>query len=210
MTPDTPATTRLILVRHGRVAGIDPPAFRGRADLPLLEAGLEDAAAARDYVGRLDRASVLFTSPLQRCVQTASIIGEPLGLEPQPIPELSDIDYGRWQGLTYAELAQREPDAFSKWIAQPDLVDIPGGESLRVLAERVAAFCQRLVETHAGQVAIAVGHDSVNRVLLLQALGLPLSRFWRLGQEPCAVNVLAHDGGDWTVCSVNETGHLRR
>ena len=152
----------------------------------------------------------MYTSPLQRCVQTASIIGEPLGLTPQVAPELIDIDYGSWQGLTYAELAEREPAGLKQWISRPDLVDIPEGESVPALADRVAAFWQRLLEAHAGEVVIAVGHDSVNRVLLLQALGLPLARFWRLGQEPCAVNLLAHDGGDWAVQSLNETGHLRK
>jgi len=130
-------------------------------------------------------------------------------LNRQVAPELIDIACGSWQGLTYAELAEREPAQFNRWISRPDLVEIPGGESLPALAERVAAFCRRLLEAHAGEVVIAVGHDSVNRVLLLQALGLPLSRFWRLGQEPCAVNRLAHDGRDWTVQSLNETGHLR-
>lgn len=153
---------------------------------------------------------VLYTSPLQRCVQTATLIGKAQQLEPMVAPELNDIDYGAWQGVSHIELARRDPARFAAWMQRPDQVEIPGGESLASVAARVTAFVQNLVVRHAGETVILVSHDSVNRVLLLHALGLPLSRFWRLGQDPCAVNRLSHGSGEWTVHSVNETAHLRQ
>jgi probable phosphoglycerate mutase len=55
-----------------------------------------------------------------------------------------------------------------------------------------------------------VGHDSVNRVILLHALDLPLSRYRRLGQEPCAINEIDFSDGEFTIRSINKTDHLRQ
>jgi phosphoserine phosphatase len=63
---------------------------------------------------------------------------------------------------------------------------------------------------HPTDTVVVVGHDSVNRVMLLHALGLPLSRYWRLGQHPCAINEIDFSGDDCAVLSMNETGHLKQ
>jgi probable phosphoglycerate mutase len=66
-----------------------------------------------------------------------------------------------------------------------------------------------IVSQHLGQTVLLVGHDSVNRIFLLLALELPLSRYWLLRQSPCGVSVLEHSGmSGWVVASVNETAHL--
>lgn len=201
-------STRIALVRHGHVEGIDPPRFRGRSELSLTEDGLRQAAATRDYVLAFARAQALYASPLGRCLRTGAIIGAPHGLVPQPLPEFNDIDYGAWQGLTHDEVLRRDPGAFAAWQATPDQARIPGGETLALVASRVARALSMLLGRHPDATIILVGHDSVNRLLLLQVLGLPLSRYQRICQDPCAVNVLEHEGRDWTVHSMNETAHL--
>jgi len=57
---------------------------------------------------------------------------------------------------------------------------------------------------------VLVGHDSVNRVMLLHALGLPVSRYWRLEQNPCAINEIEFSADGFTVLSMNETYHLKQ
>jgi probable phosphoglycerate mutase len=78
-----------------------------------------------------------------------------------------------------------------------------------VLTRAVAAL-REVTGRHPGVTVVLVGHDSVNRVILLHALDLPLSRYRRLGQDPCAINVIDFLDGDFTVQSVNETWHLRQ
>ena len=201
--------TRVILVRHGHVEGIDPPRFRGRSELPLSELGLRQAEATRDYLGALGRVQALYTSPLRRCLRTGAIIGEPHGLTPKPLADLNDFDYGTWQGLTHDEIRRRDPGAFAAWSAAPDQVCIPGGERLAAVADRAAHALWTVLGRHPDAITILVSHDSVNRVLLLQALRLSLSRYWRIRQDPCSVSVLERTGDDWTVHSINETAHLR-
>jgi len=67
-----------------------------------------------------------------------------------------------------------------------------------------------VVDGHPSDTLVLVAHDSVNRVILLHALGLPLSRYWRLGQHPCAINEIDFLGDGSVVLSMNETGHLKQ
>jgi phosphoserine phosphatase len=199
----------VIVVRHGHVEGIDIPRFRGRVHLSLAASGLQQAEQAGEYVRKLaPHPSVIYTSPLTRCVTTAAIIGNPLGLAPVPREGLNDINYGSWQGRLVSDVTNEDPSTVAKWFKSPVEVEILGGETLLVLADRVRTTVGEIVSTNAGNAVVVVAHDSVNRTILLQALGLPLNHYWRLGQSPGAVNHLSYVDGEWTVESLNETAHL--
>jgi probable phosphoglycerate mutase len=70
------------------------------------------------------------------------------------------------------------------------------------------AALRDVIGRHPRETVAVVGHDSVNRVILLHALDLPLSRYRRLGQDPCAINEIDFSAGEFTVRSVNGTWHL--
>ena len=200
--------TTILLTRHGHVEGISPVRFRGRAELPLSELGRAQAAALGRYVALNFKPDAIYTSPLGRCRDTGAEIARHFGLAAVALDGLADIDYGEWQGLTPADAEQRWPKEAADWRARPQLVEIPGGESLALLLARASAALHDILARHqAGTIAI-VAHESVNRVLLLRALDLGLSRYWHLGQEPCALNRLEFTNGDFVVHSINETQHL--
>ena len=203
------AGTRIVLVRHGHVERIDPPRFRGQTDLPLTDCGVRQAEKTRDLVACLPRPIAAYASPLSRCMTTAGIIALPLSLAVTPMPTFLDIDYGDWQGRSYQEVQKANPEGFACWFDTPHLAIIPGGETLLQLAGRVAETMRDIVARHRGDTVLLVGHDTVNRVLLMLALDLPLSRFWHLRQDPCAVNIVTHDEGGWRVVSMNEASHLQ-
>jgi len=209
MSRDASASTRIVLVRHGHVEGIDPPRFRGQTDLPLTDRGMRQAEKTRDLVAWLPHPIAAYASPLSRCMTTAEIIVQPLSLTVTPMPSFLDINYGDWQGRSYQEVQQEDPEGFARWFDTPQLAIIPGGETLLQLAGRVAATMRGIVAKHSGETLLLVGHDTVNRVLLLLALDLPLSRFWHLRQDPCAVNIVTYDEGGWRVVSMNEASHLQ-
>ena len=199
-----------MLVRHGHVEGIEPPRFRGRTDLPLTFHGFQQAEKTRDVLGRALRPTAAYASPLSRCITTAEVIVQPDPIEVTPMSSFVDIDYGDWQGRTYEEVQQSDPQRFAEWFQAPHLAVIPGGEMLLGVAERVAETTRTIAARHPGETVLLVGHDSVNRVLLLLALDMPMSRFWHLRQDPCAVNLVTRDDTHgWRVASMNETGHLR-
>ena len=201
--------TKIILVRHGHVEGISPERFRGRVYLALTAEGRRQAEATAHRIHATWGPTAVFASPLSRSRATAAAIATPLGLSPRPLGGLIDIDYGQWQGLTPDEVRARWPGFLETWYRAPDWAAIPGGETLQDVLVRALSVLRGVVDRHPSDTVVLVAHDSVNRVILLHALGLPLSRYWRLGQHPCAINEIDFSGEDCTVLSMNETGHLK-
>ena len=201
--------TRIILVRHGHVEGITPERFRGRADLMLTPEGRGQAAATGRRIAASWSPSAIYTSPLSRCQVTGEAIGKPLGLSPTALEGLNDIDYGEWQGLTPAEVRGRWAELLDAWYRTPEWVAIPGGETLQDLLGRAVSVLRDVILRHPHDAVVMVGHDSVNRVILLHALGLPLSGYWRIAQAPCAINEIDFSRDSAAVLSVNQTFHLK-
>jgi probable phosphoglycerate mutase len=202
--------TKIILVRHGHVEGITPERFRGRADLMLTPEGRRQAEATARRIHATWKPAAVYTSPLSRCRATGEAIGNPLGLSPSPLGGLIDIDYGQWQGLTPDEVRSRWPEPLATWYRAPDWAAIPGGETLQAVLTRTVSMLREVMRRHPGDTAVLVGHDSVNRVILLHALALPLSCYWRLGQHPCAINEIDFSEDGFVVLSMNETYHLQQ
>jgi probable phosphoglycerate mutase len=122
--------TKVLLVRHGHVEGISPERFRGRADLALTAEGRRQAEATAQRIQRSWKPAALYTSPMHRCIATATSIGKLFALTPILLPGLNDIDYGQWQGSTPDEVRVRWPDDLTQWYHNPDRAAIPGGERL--------------------------------------------------------------------------------
>lgn len=200
---------KILLVRHGHVEGISPERFRGRADLPLTAEGQRQATETAQRIAAGWRPAAIYSSPMGRCLATAAAIGRPVGLSPVAVAGLNDIDYGNWQGLTPDEARRRWAEEVDTWYRKPDWAVVPGGETLQDVLARTTAALRDIVRRHPGDTVVVVGHDGVNRVLLLHALGLPLSRFWRIRQSPCAINEIDFERNGFTILSVNQTDHLR-
>ena len=201
--------TKLLLVRHGHVEGISPERFRGRAELELTASGRREAELTAARIAATWRPAAIYTSPMGRCVDTGMAIGRPFGLTPAPMPGLNDIDYGEWQGLTTDEARARWPGEIDTWHRHPDWAAIPRGESLQQVLSRSVAALRDVVQRHGDDAVVLVAHDSVNRVLLLHALELPLSRYWHIKQSPCAINEIDFGKNGFVIHSVNQTDHLR-
>lgn len=199
---------RLLLARHGHVEGIEPARFRGRADLPLTERGTAQAHSLAARIAAEWRPTVLYTSPARRCLATAAPIGQACKLEPRVLDSLNDIDYGAWQGRTYAEARTADPDLFAAWFATPEQVRFPGGESLQDLIARAADALRLMLAQGNAATIVAVAHDSVNRAALIQLLDQPQSAFWRFAQHPCCLNEFEIDHGRARATRINDTSHL--
>lgn len=201
--------TSIILVRHGQTEWNRIERFRGRVDVPLNATGLAQAEAAGRRIAA-EQPAALYAGPLSRTLQTAEAIGLRCHLPVQVEPQLIDIDYGEWQGLTPDEVRERWPGALSTWYDAPHLAQIPNGETLDHLRSRALAAVDALAARHPDQTIVLVSHTVVNRIILLGVLGLGNDRFWRLRQEPCAINVFEVEHGVFTLVTMNDTCHLLR
>jgi phosphoserine phosphatase len=200
--------TKLLLTRHGHVEGIKPERFRGRQPLDLTTRGRAEAAAVAQRIATGWRPSRIYTSPMGRCVETGAAIAKACRIDAEVCGDLNDIDYGAWQFTTYADARIQNPTLFDAWFATPHLIRFPNGESLQDLVARTANALRLVLARHAGETIVLVGHDSVNRALLLELLDQPLSAYWRLAQDPCCINEIDIAAGKICVLRVNETQHL--
>jgi broad specificity phosphatase PhoE len=202
--------TCIVLVRHGQTAWNREVRFRGRADLPLDAFGLEQAEATARYLVERWPVDAIYASPMRRAMQTAEAIAEAHRLIVQPFDGLLDIDFGEWQGHSPEKVEERYPKLLRAWFQAPHTVQIPSGESLDDVRDRVVSGLDQVIERHPGQTVAMIGHTVVNRVLLCAVLGLGNDHFWRLRQETCAVNVFEVErDGTFTIVLLNDTCHLQ-
>ncbi|HUN76579.1 MAG TPA: histidine phosphatase family protein [Steroidobacteraceae bacterium] len=198
----------LILVRHGHVEGIHPERFRGRRDIPLTVQGRRQARATAQYIAARWHPKMVYTSPLQRCVQTGREIATACGSDFVQLEDLNDLDYGTWQWCTHEEARAKSPQLLDRWLTAPHLVRFPKGESLQDVIARVSNVIRMVLEHHSTEAVVAVGHDSGIRAMLLQLLEQPISAYWRLAHHPAAVSEVDVRSHGARVIRINETHHL--
>ena len=182
--------------------------FRGRADLALDDTGRRQAAAAAIRL-KSEHAGAIYSSPLKRALETASIIAKRINLSAQPLEGLIDIDFGSWQGLSPEEAAKQDSQLYKKWLERPHLVRFPKGESLDVVRERVSVAVDELAARHKDETVILVSHKVVCQVLMCAMLGLDNSHFWQVRQDVNAINIFELRDDTPLVTLVNDTCHLK-
>jgi broad specificity phosphatase PhoE len=141
----------LILTRHGNAAP-NEVILGGLLDPPLTEAG---RAEARALAGRLEgiRIDRVIASPMARALETARIVAA--GRTVEVDERLRELRYGRWEGLTHAEIEARDPQLWARWDEDPAATDPPGGECGSDVAERARGFLADLLAAEAGPRAAA-------------------------------------------------------
>jgi alpha-ribazole phosphatase len=181
--------TRLYLLRHGEVENAGVPRYNGHADVGLTERGVAQYHAMKERFSGATIAAC-YSSDLKRCVIGAAILGEHLGVEPKHDPNLRELNIGLWEGKTWAELQTLYPE---QWQARlSDLVNyrVPGGENLLDLQARVMPAVNSIVERHRGEEVLLLAHGGANRVILLNAIGAPLSALFSIEQSYCCMNII--------------------
>jgi len=200
---------RIILTRHGQVDGIEPPRFRGRMDVPLTALGVAQANATARQIAATSSPTIIYTSPMSRCMATGAAIAKACGAPSQVLNQLNDLDYGAWQWKTHDEIRTAFAEQYETWHTAPQMFRFPQGESLQDLLARAADALRYVVHRHRDHTVVLVSHDSVNRILLTQVLDQPLSAYPRIVVAPCGITEIEFVDNIARVLRVNETQHLR-
>lgn len=187
--------TTLVLVRHGSTAATGRKLFSGGlsgADPSLSDEGRAQVRATADWLAALaDSVDALVTSPVRRAVETAQVLGERWGRRPVEEPGLAEMDFGSWEGLTFAEVRQRQPAQLDAWLGDPT-APAGGGESFAHLAARVREARDRLLAAHRGRTVVVVAHVTPIKVLVADALGAGLDALFRMELAPASVTVVGY------------------
>ena len=187
--------TRLYLTRHGEV--VNHGIYNGHKDVDMTATGLGQMEGLRNRL--IDRnLSAVYCSDLMRTKKGAARVAEPHEIVPEEIPQFRELHFGRWQGLTLAEVQEKYPDDFPQWMKNLSTFRIPGGESFQDLSHRALPKLEELIGMHRGGEFAVVCHGVLNRIILAEALQLSYDSLLRIEQDYGCLNIIDYYP-DWTV-----------
>lgn len=199
---------RVLLARHGETPWNAEGRYQGQRDIPLSPVG---EAQAQSLGVRLQDLPIhrAVASPLSRARRTAELA---LGARADMLQldeGLAEIAHGTWEGKLASEIRDTDPARLVAWREAPQSVQMPGGESLGQVMDRVwPAFARACEGVAPDQTLLVVAHDAVNRLILCRVLGLPVSRLWSFRQAPTTLNLLEGDSVDaLEVVRLNDCAH---
>ena len=169
---------RIILVRHGETSWNQERRFLGHSNPGLNEQGeiQARAVAQRLMAERIDK---VFSSDMLRALETSQEIASLHNLPVRITPCLREINFGAWEGLTFAEIQTQYPELLNKWILDPFGVRIPGGETAEEVKSRVMEALDSIVlNTSDKETVVIVAHGGPLRMLLCQLTGVDSSCQW--------------------------------
>lgn len=187
-------TNEFILVRHATCEHMDEMLLGRTVDVPLDEQGVRQAEATANAL-RHHQDLLIMSSPRRRTRQTAAIIAAMNGGEVMNSEAIDELDFGRWSGRTFAQLAE-DPD-WRHWNEQRGSAATPSGERMADVQARLLRQLSRLGETFPGRVVAIVTHAEVIRAALLHWLNAPMDGYDRLAIHPASYSTVSL--GDWGV-----------
>jgi alpha-ribazole phosphatase len=181
--------TRVYLLRHGEVVTHERKCFNGHTDVALTARGISQMeTVSQRLAGEAIR--TVYTSDLQRAIQGGETLARVFSVSRFTAPALREKNFGKWEGLAAREVAQLYPKSWAEWMADPAESIPEGGESYREAHKRVIPALGDLLAKHPGEQIAIVAHSGVNRLILGDALGQPLSAIFRIEQKYAALNVI--------------------
>jgi broad specificity phosphatase PhoE len=186
----TTVTTRIFLIRHGSTLLTTEDRFSGATDVALSDTGRAQAQRLAERLAD-DKVKAVYCSPLQRALETASIIGRPHALAPIPKDGLREIDHGHWEGLRRADVETRFCEEYAAWEEDPFTFAPLGGESGLSVMARALPVIREVVQLHLDQNIAVVSHKATIRLIISSLLGFDARGYRdRLDQSPACLNVL--------------------
>lgn len=210
--PPPPGVTRLFLIRHGSTDANErrPFVLQGsEINGPLSDLGKVQAQSVADYLQQFPLQAV-YASSMVRAVQTAEFIAAHHGLGVSPVHDLRECSVGAWEGKSWEQIREEDPEGHEHFFADPVNRPHPRGESYSDVLNRVQPAMTTILERHAGENIAVVAHNLVNRVYLAQFVGIELKHARKLRQMNCCVNLLHHYQGETELVTLNSVLHHER
>ena len=207
-TGATGRPTRMVLARHGQTPLSVDRRYSGQGDPELTELGVTQAERTAERLASIPHLAAVVSSPLRRCLGTAERAAEAAGVPLVIEDDLIETDFGRWEGLTFDEAAEQDPQVHARWLGDVS-VPPPGGESFAVVRARVERGLRRIVEERPGGVVAVVSHVTPIKLAIRAGLDVGDELLFRLHLDLASVSdVRFYPDGPTSVHLVNDTSHL--
>lgn len=204
---------KLFLVRHGETPWTREGCYQGRTDTELTPLGHRQAETVARFFQK-EKISFLYASPLKRVWHTAQAVARHTRLKIIPDKRLMELDFGKWEGISFKKLLNEKDSSYKKWLAGK-ISRPPGGESIAALARRVGSFFKEVRKRHARETGVVVSHGGPIRMLLLQALQkgkvipAPFLSIWSFRIEPASISLFEGTEDFFQINFTNQRAHLR-
>lgn len=199
---------RLIFVRHGVTEYNHLGRYQGHSDQPLSDKGRWEAEMAARHLEMIPIDAV-YASDLSRALETAEIIAQRHRKTVQLVPDLRELDFGLWEGLTSAEIVQRfGGKSFETWMKDPEKAEIEGGESIADFSARIMRGYQYVAARHSSGNIVVVTHGGVLMVLSCLLTGTPVSKMRDYFVFNAAFSIVRLENGQAQFEAVNFRDHL--
>lgn len=200
----------IILIRHGVTLWNVEARIQGISDVELSPEGLRQAELlAKNFP--FDKVDAVYSSDLSRAKNTAKFVADKFNLPVQTTSALREVDFGIWEGKSFAELEKYEADTLKIFHTKPDELRLNRAETFQQAQARAMNEIKKIIAYHESDGesrVVAVAHGSINRAILCAILDIPLKNLWRLSQFNTAINIFRVDDGNFTVQLINSTAHL--
>lgn len=193
--------TTFFLVRHGHNDWIDKGIPGWTRGVHLNEQGRLEALrlAERFPPGSI---SALFSSPLERTMETAAPLAKKLGLEVSIRDDLGEVHCGEWTGLLFAELSRDGMEKLFKSFLKG--MRIPGGESITDVQERAVRCIEEIRDLYPDQRVVAVSHGDPIKSIAAYYAGAPLESYLQVEIRPCSVTILEIERNYARIVALND------
>ncbi|GAA5150866.1 bifunctional RNase H/acid phosphatase [Nocardioides marinquilinus] len=186
--------TTLVVLRHGVTTHTTAKRFSGGLggdNPPLSDEGREQIRGAAEWLAPLaGQVAAVVASPVRRTRESGEIVAERLGVPLVEEPGFAEMEFGHWDGLGIDEVRERHGAELEAWLGSVDVAP-EGGESFRVVQDRVLAGLERVLADHAGRTVVVVSHVTPIKTVVAHALGAPLDSLFRMELTPASVTVVA-------------------
>lgn len=199
---------KLYLVRHGESEWNILSKVQGQSNTNLTNKGREQARKAARRLMK-EKIDVIFSSDLNRALDTAKIIGEILGLEVNTLEELREIRFGVWEGLTTQEIIDKYNNEHIIWMTEPHKLNLPNAESLIDLQERLLRIVNILFKDNGDKNILIVSHGASIKALILGLLGIDISFYNKLTISNTSISIVENKDYSTILRVLNDTSHLR-
>ena len=200
--------TYLILIRHGETQWTKLQKFQGSTDTRLTSKGRRQAYAIAKAL-KSSGIQHLYCSTLSRAKDTAEIIRRSIRKKVRTDGRLNELNFGHWEGKSRQQLLKERDPIYARW-TRGQLLTPTRGESLQSMRKRSGNFIARCLKSHKGKRIAVVAHGGTIKMIIDEALNLPVRSLWSLRIDPASISVLGFHPQFRQLVSLNVTSHLHR
>lgn len=199
--------TKIYFIRHGESDWNIISKVQGQKNSLLTDKGKEQAKKIAKRL-KNHKIDVIYSSDLTRAHETAIAIGNEKNIEPITNPNLQEMNFGIWEGMLFSDIEVKYEEDYLKWRQCPEFLEIPEGETLKSLEERVGKEIREIIKNHQGENILVVSHGTALKTMILSLLDISLDNYKNLAMGNVSLSIVEVRDHNNVLLTYNDTSHL--